>query len=63
MVTAVCVKAKEAKVSEEDIIAFCKGKIAGFKAPKRVIWMEGALPRTPTGKVTKYILVKQFSGK
>jgi fatty-acyl-CoA synthase len=60
-VTAVCVKAAGAEASEEDMIAFCKGKIAGFKVPKQVIWLEGALPRTPTGKVTKYLLVQQYA--
>ena len=63
MVTAVIAKAAGAEASEDDIISFCKGKIAGFKVPKRVIWMEAAIPRTPTGKVLKYVLVEQFSKK
>jgi acyl-CoA synthetase (AMP-forming)/AMP-acid ligase II len=61
MVTAVIAKAAGAEASEDGIISFCKGKIAGFKVPKRVIWMDGAIPRTPTGKVLKYVLVEQFS--
>ena len=60
-VTAVIVKAPESEVTEEDIIAYCKEKLAGFKAPKQVIWTEPPLPRTPTGKVTKYVLVDAHS--
>jgi len=26
-----------------------------------IIWMDEPLPRTPTGKVTKYLLVEQYS--
>lgn len=63
MVTAVIAKTPGAEAADEDIIAFCKGKIAGFKVPKKVIWMEGAIPRTPTGKVLKYVLVERFSKK
>jgi fatty-acyl-CoA synthase len=35
--------------------------MAGFKAPKKVVWWEGPLPRTPTGKITKFVLVEKFS--
>lgn len=63
LVTAVVVKAPGAEVTEEEIIRYSKERIAGFKVPKRIIWMEGAIPRTPTGKVTKYVLVEQFSRK
>lgn len=60
-VTAVIVRTPDAKVSQEDIIAYCKKHMAGFKAPKQVIWRGEPLPRTPTGKVTKYVLVEAFS--
>ncbi|MBN2569318.1 MAG: AMP-binding protein [Deltaproteobacteria bacterium] len=60
-VTAVIVRNPEEKISEGEIIAYYKGKIAGFKVPKRIIWMEGKLPRTPTGKVQKYMLVEEFT--
>jgi acyl-coenzyme A synthetase/AMP-(fatty) acid ligase len=40
---------------------FCKGEISGFKVPKRIFFYEGPLPRTPTGKVQKFILVKKYS--
>jgi fatty-acyl-CoA synthase len=60
-VTAVVVKAPDTEVTEDEIIAFCKEKLAGFKAPKQVIWSTEPLPRTPTGKVTKYVLVDAHS--
>ncbi len=61
MVTAVVVKAPEASVTEEELISYSKERIAGFKVPKRIIWVDGPLPRTPTGKVTKYLLVEQYA--
>jgi len=60
-VTAVIVKKPGAEVTEDEIIAFCKKEMAGFKVPKKVIWSEAPLPRTPTGKVTKYVLVEKYS--
>ncbi len=44
--------------SEETLIAHCRGKIASFKIPKRVFFVD-ALPQTPTGKVQKHILRAQ----
>ncbi|MGD8565417.1 MAG: AMP-binding protein, partial [Candidatus Bathyarchaeota archaeon] len=40
------------KVSEEEIIEWCRGKIAGFKKPKTVDFIsQDEMPRTPTGKI------------
>ena len=63
MVTGVVIKAPGASVKEEDLISYCKERIAGFKVPKRIIWTDGPLPRTPTGKVTKFVLVEQYSNE
>ena len=43
-----------AAASEEEIVAFCREHLAGFKAPKRVVF--GELPKTSTGKIEKYKL-------
>jgi fatty-acyl-CoA synthase len=43
--------------SAEDLIAHCRGRLAHFKAPKRVVF--GPLPRTATGKIQKFILREQ----
>jgi fatty-acyl-CoA synthase len=38
----------------EEIIEFCRARMARFKAPKTVIF--GPLPKTSTGKVQKFLL-------
>jgi fatty-acyl-CoA synthase len=48
-------------LSEQDIIDFCAGKLARYKIPKRVAFVE-ALPRNAAGKVVKPELRKQFGG-
>lgn len=46
----------------EDIIAFCKEKMAKFKAPKSVEF--GELPKTATGKIQKFKLrEKEWQGR
>ena len=42
------------EATEAEIIAHCRGILAGFKAPKRVIFSE--LPKTSTGKIQKNVL-------
>lgn len=61
MVTAVLKKAPGAEVTDEELTAYCKSNLAGFKTPKKFIWVEDPLPRTATGKVTKYVLVNKYS--
>ncbi|SHG91566.1 AMP-binding protein [Marivita hallyeonensis] len=41
-------------VSEADLIAFARTKLAGFKTPKKVVFEE--LPKTSTGKIQKFQL-------
>lgn len=40
---------------EEDIMHYCREKLASFKAPRSVVFLDN-LPRTPTGKVIKHKL-------
>jgi fatty-acyl-CoA synthase len=40
---------------EEEIRAFCRARLAHFKAPRRVVFMP-ALPKTGTGKIQKFRL-------
>ena len=40
--------------TEDEIIIFCKEKMAGFKRPKNIIF--GDLPKTSTGKIQKFEL-------
>jgi fatty-acyl-CoA synthase len=44
------------EVSEEELIAFARERLAGFKSPKRVVFQE--LPKTSTGKIQKFELRK-----
>ena len=43
-----------AKVTEKDIIEFCRQHLAKFKAPRAVVF--GELPKTSTGKIQKFQL-------
>ncbi|HEX5319208.1 MAG TPA: acyl-CoA synthetase [Stellaceae bacterium] len=43
-----------AEASADDIIAFCRTRMARFKAPRHVIF--GPLPKTSTGKIQKFVL-------
>ena len=47
------------KVTLEDVISYCQDRIAKYKMPKRVDFMD-ELPRSATGKVLKKELRKQF---
>ncbi len=44
----------EGQVTEQEIIDFCRGQLARFKAPRTVVF--GPLPKTSTGKMQKFIL-------
>lgn len=59
-VTAVVVRAAHKTISEEKIIQTLKNKIASFKIPKRVFFVE-ELPRNSLGKVQKNILRERFA--
>jgi fatty-acyl-CoA synthase len=43
-----------APVAEAEIVQFCRGHLARFKVPKKVVF--GPVPRTSTGKVQKFAL-------
>lgn len=53
----VTLKPEAPTVTEEDIIAFCREKLAHFKVPKTVVFTN--LPKTSTGKVQKFVLRDQ----
>ncbi|MHC4599519.1 MAG: class I adenylate-forming enzyme family protein [Planctomycetota bacterium] len=60
-VTAVVILHEGAKVEVDDLRQFCRGKIAGFKIPKRMQFIqEDEMPRTATGKILHRILRDQF---
>jgi long-chain acyl-CoA synthetase len=51
-VKAVVALGKDAQASADEIIAFCKERLAAYKYPRVVEFME-ALPKGPTGKILK----------
>ncbi len=57
----VVVRAADAEVSHEEILAFLKGKIAKWWMPDAVEFVD-ELPHTATGKIAKLELRQQFSG-
>jgi malonyl-CoA/methylmalonyl-CoA synthetase len=59
-VTAVVVRSKEATVDEKSILTALDGRLAKFKLPKRVVFVDD-LPRNTMGKVQKNVLREQFS--
>ena len=61
-VTAAVVLKEDEDVKEEEIIRFCKERIAPFKAPKKVIFTD-CLPKTGSAKICKYKLREQFKRK
>jgi len=54
----VVLKPDSGDVSADEIIAFCKASMAHFKVPRDVVF--GALPKTSTGKIQKFVLRDQF---
>lgn len=52
----------DSNLSEKDVIASCKGKMAGYKCPKQVVFIsENEMPRTGTGKILHRMLREKFS--
>ena len=52
----VTLKPTAGEVSAQQIIAFCREKLAHFKAPKTIVFCD--LPKTATGKIQKFKLRK-----
>jgi acyl-CoA synthetase (AMP-forming)/AMP-acid ligase II len=59
LVTALVVKAPGSSLTEADVIAWTKQKLAGYKCPKRVEFRD-ELARTATGKLQKFKLRAPF---
>jgi fatty-acyl-CoA synthase len=60
-VTAVVVARNGAQIDGEEIIRKCRVRLAGFKTPKQVLVQAEPLPRTPTGKVQKFLLIERYN--
>ena len=47
-----------AAITEDDALAICRGRIASFKCPRRVFFVD-SFPMTGSGKIQKYLLREQ----
>lgn len=59
---AVLVSGGQPELSAEELVGFCRDKLAGYKIPRVVEYVD-ALPRNPTGKILKKDLREQFRDK
>jgi acyl-CoA synthetase (AMP-forming)/AMP-acid ligase II len=56
---AVCVLRKGEVCSDEEIMEYCRSRLASFKRPRSVVFVE-ALPRNTMGKIVKRELREKF---
>jgi acyl-CoA synthetase (AMP-forming)/AMP-acid ligase II len=58
-IKAIVVRTADSDLTEAQVIAHCKSRMAGFKSPTSVDFVE-VIPRTATGKVQKFKLRDEF---
>ena len=58
---AAVVRRKGAVVTEEELLAFCRDRLANYKAPKRIEFRE-KLPKTQVGKLLRKDVRNDFWG-
>lgn len=51
---------KDPSLTQEEVLAGCKGRLAAFKMPRAVEFVD-EIPRNPSGKILKRTLREQFS--
>ena len=51
-----------APVTEKELLAYCRQRLADFKVPKRLHIVD-AIPKTPTGKVQRRFVAEELSGR
>ncbi|MGB1906585.1 MAG: long-chain-fatty-acid--CoA ligase [Spongiibacter sp.] len=56
---AVCVLKPDTTVTDEDLVAFCRERLAGYKIPRRYAFVD-ELPRNPSGKILKRVLREPY---
>ncbi|MFF3489938.1 acyl-CoA synthetase [Streptomyces sp. NPDC002795] len=59
-VTAVVVRSADVEATEEELLAHAREKLAHFKAPKRIVFVD-ELPRNASGKILKRELRDRFA--
>ncbi len=58
---ALVAKVPDVALSEDEVISYCRENLAGYKCPKKVIFVD-QLPRTLTGKLLKKDLRAEYGG-
>jgi o-succinylbenzoate---CoA ligase len=56
---AFIVKRSGSLIGEEDVISFCKNKLAPYKQPKKVIFVD-EIPRNASNKILRRVLREQW---
>jgi long-chain acyl-CoA synthetase len=59
-VHAVVTRSPGVTVTEDEVIEFCKTRIAGYKCPRSVTIQDGMLPLSGAGKILKRELRKPY---
>ena len=58
-IKALVVRVPDSQLTEADLIAYCKSKVAGYKSPTSVEFRD-ELVRTATGKLQKFKLREPY---
>jgi fatty-acyl-CoA synthase len=58
-VKAIVVRKPDSKLTGTELIEFCRGRLAGFKRPRSVDFVD-QLPRNPSGKILKRVLREPY---
>ena len=58
---AIVVKTEDS-LSTAEVLEYCQGKLARFKQPKAVEFID-VIPRNPSGKILKRVLREQYPAK
>lgn len=59
-VKAIVVRAEASSVTAEELIAFSRERLAHYKCPTSADFVDGPLPRNPSGKLLKRVLREPF---
>jgi long-chain acyl-CoA synthetase len=60
LVMACVVLTPGADLTADELVAFCRRSLASYKLPRRIQFLETALPKSGSGKVLKHVLRERF---
>lgn len=59
-VTAIVRRRAGAAITEEELSAFCRSRLVGFKSPRSILFRDSPLPRNALGKVVRRALRDEY---